>query len=99
MRSPILNLMTMKKPLPKEANDPYECEQGYKTCGSPGPAEDYSKVFCVATGVDCPITSIAFDDERAIQGQLDAALGPPIISLQLSEGGPPCIYNNESFNS
>ena len=23
----------------------------------------------------------------------------PIINLQLSQNGPPCIYNNDSFNS
>ena len=45
------------------------------------------------------MTSIHFDKKGQIKGSSDAKNGMAIINMQLSEGGPPCIYNNESFNS
>lgn len=49
--------------------------------------------------MDCPLTSITFDATGKVFGQTGAEFGMPIVNLQLSQGGPPCIYNNESFNN
>lgn len=102
VRGPKLNLETLQKPAPKKPGEEYKCmdEDNYKLCGSPSKDLEESKVFCVlkVTG-QCPLTSISFDKDGKIKGTIDAKDGPPVINLQLSQNGAPCIYNNESFSS
>lgn len=98
-RSKSLDLTTMKRPAAKKAGEPYKCkDKGYSVCGDPAADEKEYKVFCVPEGTDCPLTAISFKEDGTIEGTHYAKDGPPVINVQLSEGGAPCIYNNESFN-
>lgn len=98
-----LNLVTMKKPAAKKDGEAYKCkDKDYKLCGKPTQDLAQSRVFCVPKKVDCPLTAISFDKDGKVKKKEElqsASAGPPLINVQLSEGGPPCIYNNESFSS
>ena len=97
-RSPLLNLYKIhdasSKPVKQEDNT-YKCpKEGEHVCGNPKKDTPASRIFCVPKNVDCPITDISFDKDGKAIAKMDADLGMPIINLQLSQKGAPCIYNN-----
>ena len=49
--------------------------------------------------MSCPITQVKFDKAGNVTWKSGGEYGMPIVNLQLSEGGAPCIYGNESFNN
>lgn len=93
----------MQKPAPKQAAEAYKCKDAkYKLCGNPAANEKETNVFCIPNesgNAVCPITSLSFDNAGVISAATASSAGPPLINVQLSEGGAPCIYHQESFNS
>lgn len=93
-RNPNLNLHTMQKPI-KQDDKSYKCaDKKHKVCGNPKADTPESRIFCIPDYIKCPITDITFDSKGEVVVKRDADLGMPIINLQLSQNGPPCIYNN-----
>ena len=90
----------MNRPVFDKKEGKFSCKlNDHKVCGDPKPETPISRVFCIPKLLNCPITEIKFDKNGKISGKKDAELGTPIINLELSQNGPPCIYSNDSFNN
>jgi len=68
-----------------------------KLCGSPTGKE--GEVFCIPPGSLCPITEIQFDKQGKLVKSIDLSLGQPLVNVQLSQGGQPCIYYDYDHNA
>lgn len=93
------NLLTMTRPKAKAANEPYQCKNAsYALCGSPQPDTPYELVWCVPAGKACPITNIHFNNGQ-LATSFVAAEGEPLVDVQMSQGGFPCIHYRTSHNA
>ncbi len=95
------NFLTVLKPTNNTATGSYECKDPKmsKMCG--GNVNKYEHVFCIPASSVCPITKIKFDLNNATNLILsrDVVRGTPLIGLDMSEGGPPCMHSNEYHNN
>ncbi|CDW86169.1 UNKNOWN [Stylonychia lemnae] len=75
-----------------------KCDSGYKLCGSDDQNHEYR--LCVLEDKQCPLSNIKFEiDAESSESKLvkeDKTTQLPIISLQMSEYGPPCIVEDET---
>jgi hypothetical protein len=97
-RDTAYNYLTALKPT-KSAAGKWECKDSKmsKLCGTD--ANKLEHVFCIPSSSDCPLTKISFSDNGILELSTDASNGAALIDLMLSEGGPPCLHDNEYFNS
>lgn len=95
------NFLTVMKPTNNTATGSYECTDPKmnKLCG--GDQNLFEHVFCIPAASDCPITTISFDMNNSTNLILsrDVVRGTPLIGLDMSEGGPPCMHSRTFRNN
>ena len=102
------NFLNMKKPKKyvqaKEGEgQPIECKDPkYKVCGGADTSVEVSKVWCILQDQPCPITKIEFEgtgEQMKVKTDDKAIHGEPLVDLQMSQGGAPCIHYRTSHNA
>lgn len=68
-------------------------------CGSPDSTVKYSQVWCIPEKEDCPLTEFHFDNSYKLVKGYGAKHGEPIVDVQMSQGGFPCIHYRKSHNA
>lgn len=105
-RDPAYNFYTIKKPKIQTISsggvetNTYKCTDPTfsKICGKD--TNLYSNVYCIPAESECPVRSFSLT-ERGQQVILntDASNGAPLIEIQMSEGGQPCLHDDTEYNA
>lgn len=68
-----------------------------KLCGAD--KNNFEHVFCIPSTSDCPLTKVSFSSNGLLETSNDVHNGAALIDMTLSEGGPPCMHDNEHYNT
>lgn len=69
------------------------CPSGYLICGGQNPT-DYQYQLCIKDAKKCPITDLIYKNQTLVK-HTQSKKGYPLITLDMSESGAPCIIPTE----